>query len=73
MKNNIDQRISTIVNFYKNQKLPTGPIYLGDEVTLIVDTKLFIESHLNIIQFRNKRMILPYLERLEQFKIIISN
>ena len=69
---NWDATISELEEFFRNNNIPDAPIRI-DDVGTIVDTDLFIESHLQTVKHNiNKIWFLPYLERLIALKNIIT-
>ena len=59
--------------FYANVILPSTPVQLS-VCERIDDVNLFVESHLEYVRANNgKRIFLPYLERLQDLKELLSN
>lgn len=64
--------IVELEKFFESIDLPTQPIMMN-QCTTITDCSFFIESHFSIIKLTNKKsFILPYLHRLKELKIVLS-
>jgi len=64
--------IAELENYFASIELPTQPIKLNRWST-ITDCSLFIESHLAIVKANNgNKTFLPYLERLQEFRRLLS-
>lgn len=69
---NWQAEIAELKQFFQGTALPAQPVRLAPEA-LITDSRLFIESHLAIIEANNgKATFRPYLERLQALKEIIT-
>ena len=67
-----EQDITDLEHFFKTVKLPTPPIKLNSESS-IIDISKFIETHLSIVKAQNgKRVYLTYLNRLQELKQYIK-
>lgn len=71
---NIEIMLKEFEGFFSKVDLPKQRVPLSICET-IIDCKLFVDDHLNIVRnnIENKRMIKPYIERLEKFKNIIES
>jgi hypothetical protein len=66
------QEIVELENYFKSIELPTQPVMLNPHST-IKDCSLFIKSHIATAKANNgKRVFLPYLNRLQELKQILS-
>lgn len=64
--------IKELENYFTNIKLPTEPIKLNQYSTL-KNCSLFIEKHLATVkQFNGNITFLPYLNRLQELKQILT-
>ena len=67
-----EQDITELENYFAGIALPTQPVKLN-RCSTITNCSLFIESHFATVKANNgKRTFLPYLNRLEQFKEILT-
>jgi hypothetical protein len=67
-----DEQIQELREFFGTARLPAHPVRLNAWTT-VSDPATFIDSHLSAIRHNNgKRSFLPYLERLQSLKAIIS-
>ncbi len=65
--------IAELEEFFRNAKLPEGPINLPDTTMIIANVQLFVKSHLSTIKKHNgNKVYLPDYERLVKFKKIIE-
>ena len=63
-----DDKIKELEHFFQTASFPAEPIKINDCCT-IADAKQFVRAHLAIVNSnQDKRVILPYLERLDQLK-----
>jgi len=70
---NWEQDINDMEHFFKIVPLPVPPIKLNP-VETITDIPKFINSHLAIVKANNdKRVYLPYLDRLQELQHYIKN
>ena len=70
---NWDQAIAELERYFSTATLPTVPVKLNACQT-ITDISKFIAGHLATVKANNgKRTFLPYLERLQELKQILSN
>lgn len=70
---NWEQDITELESYFTSISIPTLPIKLNHYST-ITDCPLFIESHLATIKANNgKRNFIPYLNRLQELKTLITN
>ncbi len=68
-----EQDIAELENYFAGITVPTYPVKLK-QGEIIKNCSLFIESHLAIVKANNGiRTFLPYLNRLQELKQIISN
>ena len=64
--------IAELENYFASIELPTQPVKLN-RCSTITDCSLFIESHLAIVKANNgKRTFLPYLNRLQELKQVLT-
>ena len=64
--------IAELENYFASIKLPTQPVKLN-RCSTITDCSLFIESHFATVKGNNgKRTFLPYLNRLQEFKQVLT-
>lgn len=64
--------IAELENFFASIELPTQPVKLNGCST-ITDCSLFIESHFATVKANNgKRTFLPYLNRLQELKQVLT-
>lgn len=64
--------IAELENYFTNIELPTQPVKLN-KCSTINDCSLFIESHFATVKANNgKRTFLPYLNRLQELKQVLS-
>jgi hypothetical protein len=69
---NWDFDISELENYFKGITLPTRPVKLNPYST-ITNVPLFIDSHFAIVKANNgKRTFLPYLNRLQELKQVLT-
>jgi hypothetical protein len=67
-----EQEIVELEYYFKSIELPTQPVMLNPHST-IKDCSLFIKSHIATVKANNgKRVFLPYLNRLQELKQILS-
>ena len=65
--------IAELERFFKAVKLPSETIRL-DKCSQIIDIKLFIKSHMDIVQAQNGNLrYQPYLDRLNELKAILKS
>lgn len=65
--------IAELENYFASIELPTQPIMLN-QCSKIIDCSEFIESHFATVKANNgKRTFLPYLNRLQELKQVLSN
>jgi hypothetical protein len=65
--------IAELEEFFRDAKLPEGPINLPDTTMRIINVPLFVKSHLSTIKKHNGNpTYLPYYERLVKFKELIQ-
>ena len=68
-----EQEITDLENYFSSIELPTHPIMLN-QCSKIRDCSEFIESHFATVKANNgKRTFLPYLNRLQELKQVLSN
>lgn len=68
-----DFKIRELESFFKTASFPAEPIKINDCCT-IADAKQFVRAHLAIVNSnQDKRVILPYLDRLDQLKRNLEN
>lgn len=66
------ESIPELVNYYQDATLPNGPVRLNPCST-VTNIPLFVESHLaNVQAYKENPTFLPYLERLQQLKNILT-
>jgi len=64
--------IAELENYFASIELPTQPVKLN-RCSTITDCSLFIESHFATVKGNNgKRTFLPYLNRLQEFKQVLT-
>jgi len=69
---NWNNEIAEIETYFVAAELPTQPVKLN-ECSIITNCSLFIESHLATVKANNgKETFLPYLNRLQEFKQILT-
>jgi len=69
---NWSNNIAELENYFASIKLPTQPVKLN-RCSTITDCSLFIESHFATVKGNNgKRTFLPYLNRLQEFKQVLT-
>ena len=69
---NWSNEISELENYFASIELPTQPIKLNKYST-ITDCSLFIDSHFATVKANNgKRTFLPYLNRLQELKQVLT-
>ena len=67
-----EQDITELENYFTNITLPTQPVKLN-KCSTIIYCSLFIESHFTTVKANNgKRTFLPYLNRLQELKQVIT-
>jgi hypothetical protein len=67
-----EQDIGELENYFKGIELPTQPLKLNNYST-IANCYLFVESHLTTLKVNNgKRSFLPYLNRLQELRKILT-
>jgi hypothetical protein len=65
--------IEEIETFFRDAKLPDGPIKLSKAET-IINSKKFLEDHIATVKRHNgNKTYFPYYQRLVKFKKIIEN
>lgn len=65
--------IRELENYFSKIQLPTEPIKFNN-YSIIENVSVFIENHLAVVNFNNgKRTFLPYLNRLQDLKILLKN
>lgn len=63
--------IEELESYFTTIELPTEPVILN-KGTVIINSSLFISNHLSIVKYNNgKKVFLPYLKRLNEFKQIL--
>lgn len=63
-----EQDITDLESYFNSIKLPTQPVKLN-QCSTITDCERFVKSHLTVIKANNdKRNILPFINRLKEFK-----
>lgn len=68
----LEQEIIELENYFKGIELPTKPVKLNGCST-ITKCSLFIESHFATVKANNgKRTFLPYLNRLQELKQVLT-
>ncbi len=68
-----EQDITELENYFTGIKLPTQPVKLNNCST-ITSCSLFIESHFATVKAqKGNRIFLPYLNRLQELKLILNN
>lgn len=69
---NWNNDIAELENYFANIELPTQPVKLN-RCSTITDCSLFIESHFATVKANNgKRTFLPYLNRLQELKQVLT-
>ena len=69
---NWNNEISELETYFVAVEPPTQPVKLN-EYSTIIDCSLFIETHLATVKANNgKETFLPYLNRLQEFKQILT-
>ena len=72
VKENWDKTIQEFEAFYNTIPLPEEPLRLN-QCSVINDVDKMVNSHLTIIRANNgKKVYLPYLERLQELKLILQ-
>lgn len=67
-----EQDITELENYFTGITLPTQPVKLN-RCSTITNCSLFIESHFATVKANNgKRTFLPYLNRLQEFKQVLT-
>ena len=67
-----EKDITELENYFAGIQLPTQPVKLN-RCSTITDCSLFIESHFAIVKANNgKRTFLPYLNRLQELKQVLT-
>lgn len=67
-----EQDITELENYFANITLPTQPVKLN-KCSTITNCSLFIESHFATVKANNgKRTFLPYLNRLQELKQVLT-
>lgn len=68
-----DQDIAELEHYFSTVSLPTNPVRLNP-CTMLTNANIFIHSNLAIVKANNgNRTFLPYLERMQELKQILSN
>ena len=71
-KNQNIQQIETIKDFFAKNEIPDTPMMLN-EWTKIENPKLFVESHISIVEGMAEKTAEPYVSRLREFAVILLN
>lgn len=70
--NNFETEIEDLEKYFNSISIPDAPINLNSFIK-IHDVPLFVSSHLSLIKnYGNKKISIPYLKRLQEFKKILE-
>ena len=71
-KNQNRQQIESIKEFFARNEIPDTPFMLN-KWTRIENPKLFIETHINMIEAMDEKTAEPYINRLRELAVMVLN
>ena len=70
-RENWQDEVSELENYFRNVQLPNTPIVIS-KGNIISNVSKFIESHFKAIKVKNSNTYLPYLNRLKKLKDVLT-
>ena len=66
------KQIEAIKDFFARNKIPEEPFWLN-RFTYIENPKLFVETHISMVESMDEKTAKPYIDRLRELSIMISH